>query len=78
MLEKNRRLEPVRARRLVFIYYKAKDNTFAEIGQKFGQDYVTIMHGVKVMNSDIENNHPATLKAVKKFNKLIEEYESNI
>lgn len=77
MLSKCRFVKPVLARRLVFTYYKSKGDTYQEIGGRFSQDRITIMHGINVMKNDLEHNHAITILAVEKFNKLIQKHENN-
>lgn len=76
MLSKTRKVEPVIARRLVFVYYKSKGLTLEACGKKFGQDHATAKHGISAITNDIITGHDLTVGSAITFSKLIKEYEN--
>lgn len=76
LLSKSRKHNIALSRRIVFSYYHSKGLILRDIGDLFKKNHVTIMHGIRVLQTDIECNHEPTIEAVKKFSKLIKEYEN--
>lgn len=68
---KDRRVEPVLARRLIFEYYRKKRFTHEKIGLLFDLNHATVIHGLNIIKVDLQNKHPLTVRASIIFNNKI-------